>query len=248
MGWRRRDDLRRPRQLPRAPRRPGVPHGAREQSALARLLLVAPFAGLALAVLLQQACPACALVRTLFFMPFVISQVIVGLVFGWFFNTRFGLLNGSWPRSASRRSRRSTASLVALPDDRRGAVAADRLLLHPLPDRARHPPAETDRRRARRRRARLPAVPSCRAAAASRHPLHRRDGLRSRRAAQLRLRDDHDAGRPLRQLDGARVLHVRADVPRAALRLRRRGRRGAARADGRDHRHAAVAMFRRERA
>ena len=33
------------------------------------------------------------LVRSLFFIPFVISQVVVGLVFGWFFHTRFGLLN-----------------------------------------------------------------------------------------------------------------------------------------------------------
>ena len=33
------------------------------------------------------------LVRSLFFMPFVISQVVVGLVFSWFFNARFGLFN-----------------------------------------------------------------------------------------------------------------------------------------------------------
>jgi len=32
-------------------------------------------------------------VRSLFFMAFVLSQVIVGLVFGWFFHSRFGLLN-----------------------------------------------------------------------------------------------------------------------------------------------------------
>jgi len=32
-------------------------------------------------------------VRSLFFMAFVLSQVIVGLVFGWFFHSGFGLLN-----------------------------------------------------------------------------------------------------------------------------------------------------------
>ena len=53
--------------------------------------LVAPLAGLALAVLLNQAMTGMRLVRSLFFMPFVISQVVVGLMFGWFFNGRFGL-------------------------------------------------------------------------------------------------------------------------------------------------------------
>ncbi len=54
---------------------------------------VAPVVGLALAILLQRRAFGMHLARTLFFMPFVISQVIVGLIFGWFFNTRFGLLN-----------------------------------------------------------------------------------------------------------------------------------------------------------
>ena len=55
--------------------------------------LIAPAAGLALAVLLQRAAFGMGAVRSLFFMPFVVSQVVVGLVFGWFFNSRFGLLN-----------------------------------------------------------------------------------------------------------------------------------------------------------
>jgi multiple sugar transport system permease protein len=54
---------------------------------------IAPVAGLVLAVFLHQALPGMRLVRSLFFMPFVISQVVVGLVFGWFFHSRFGLVN-----------------------------------------------------------------------------------------------------------------------------------------------------------
>ncbi len=54
---------------------------------------IAPVAGLALALLLNQTLPGMRLVRSLFFMPFVISQIVVGLVFGWFFHSRFGLLN-----------------------------------------------------------------------------------------------------------------------------------------------------------
>lgn len=57
------------------------------------LYLLAPVLGLALALLLNQNAFGMRLVRSLFFMPFVISQVVVGLVFGWFFHTRFGLFN-----------------------------------------------------------------------------------------------------------------------------------------------------------
>ena len=55
--------------------------------------LVAPLAGLALAIFLYQSLPGMRVVRSLFFMPFVISQVVVGLIFGWFFNGRFGLFD-----------------------------------------------------------------------------------------------------------------------------------------------------------
>ena len=52
---------------------------------------VAPVAGLLLAIVLNQKLAGMRLVRSLFFMPFVISQVVVGLIFTWFFNARFGL-------------------------------------------------------------------------------------------------------------------------------------------------------------
>ena len=54
---------------------------------------VAPALGLVLAVLLNQRLRGMRVVRSLFFMPFVLSQVIVGVVFSWFFHSRFGLLN-----------------------------------------------------------------------------------------------------------------------------------------------------------
>jgi multiple sugar transport system permease protein len=55
--------------------------------------LLAPVAGLLLAVFLYRSGPGMRVVRTLFFLPFVVSQMVVGLVFAWFFHTRFGLLN-----------------------------------------------------------------------------------------------------------------------------------------------------------
>ena len=53
--------------------------------------LVAPVGGFFLALFLQQRVFGMRAVRALFFMPFVISQVVVGLVFGWFFHPRIGL-------------------------------------------------------------------------------------------------------------------------------------------------------------
>lgn len=80
------------------------------------LYLLAPPLGLLLAVLLHQALPGMRLVRSLFFMPFVMSQVVVGLVFTWFFHSRFGLFN-------------ELLSAVGLPpanvlDSERGAIYA----------------------------------------------------------------------------------------------------------------------------
>jgi multiple sugar transport system permease protein len=57
------------------------------------LYMLAPVAGLAAALLLNQAVFGIRLYKSLFFFPFVISQVVVGLVFSWFLNPHFGLLN-----------------------------------------------------------------------------------------------------------------------------------------------------------
>ncbi len=55
--------------------------------------MLAPAFGLALALFLNQQVFGIRLVKSLFFFPFVISQVVVGLVFSWFLNPDFGLLN-----------------------------------------------------------------------------------------------------------------------------------------------------------
>jgi hypothetical protein len=76
------------------------------------------------------------LYKSLFFFPFVISQVVVGLIFTWFYAPDFGLL---FPRS----SRCFTGTEVAVLADERyvdlrrhrgGPLAADRILHDPVPD------------------------------------------------------------------------------------------------------------------
>ena len=55
--------------------------------------MLAPVFGLTIALFLNQSVAGMRLYKSLFFFPFVISQVVVGLVFSWFFNGDFGLLN-----------------------------------------------------------------------------------------------------------------------------------------------------------
>ena len=50
-------------------------------------------AGLFIALFLNQTVFGMRLYKSLFFFPFVISQVVVGLVFTWFYDPSFGLLN-----------------------------------------------------------------------------------------------------------------------------------------------------------
>ena len=55
--------------------------------------LLAPVGGLLLAMLLNQQIRGIRLVKSLFFFPFVINLVVVGLIFSWFFNSDFGLFS-----------------------------------------------------------------------------------------------------------------------------------------------------------
>ncbi len=56
------------------------------------LYLLAIPAGLAIALFLNQTVAGIRLYKSLFFFPFVISQVVVGLIFTWFYAPNFGLL------------------------------------------------------------------------------------------------------------------------------------------------------------
>jgi multiple sugar transport system permease protein len=57
------------------------------------LYLLAVPAGLAVALFLNQSVTGIRLYKSLFFFPFVISQVVVGLIFTWFYAPNFGLLS-----------------------------------------------------------------------------------------------------------------------------------------------------------
>lgn len=57
------------------------------------LFLLAPPIGLAIALFLNQKIFGMRLIKSLFFFPFVISQVVVGLIFSWFYDPSYGLLN-----------------------------------------------------------------------------------------------------------------------------------------------------------
>ncbi|KXF90453.1 ABC transporter permease [Phaeobacter inhibens] len=57
------------------------------------LYLLAIPVGLFIALFLNQTVTGIRLYKSLFFFPFVISQVVVGLVFSWFYDPTFGLLN-----------------------------------------------------------------------------------------------------------------------------------------------------------
>ena len=56
------------------------------------LYLLASPGGLAVALFLNQTVAGIRLYKSLFFFPFVISQVVVGLIFTWFYAPDFGLL------------------------------------------------------------------------------------------------------------------------------------------------------------
>lgn len=62
--------------------------------------MLSPALGLGLALFLNQKVLGIRLVKSLFFFPFVISQVVVGLVFAWFYDPHLGLLGKLIPAFA----------------------------------------------------------------------------------------------------------------------------------------------------
>jgi multiple sugar transport system permease protein len=60
------------------------------------LFMLAVPIGLAIALFLNQTVRGIRIYKSLFFFPFVISQVVVGLIFAWTYNPEFGLLSEIW--------------------------------------------------------------------------------------------------------------------------------------------------------
>jgi len=56
------------------------------------LMMLAPVVGLILALFLNQTLRGVRLAKSLFFFPFVINLVVIGIVFSWFYNPDLGLL------------------------------------------------------------------------------------------------------------------------------------------------------------
>ena len=56
------------------------------------LFMLAIPSGLFVALFLNQTCTGIRLYKSLFFFPFVISQIVVGLIFSWFYNPTFGVV------------------------------------------------------------------------------------------------------------------------------------------------------------
>ncbi len=60
------------------------------------LFMLAVPVGLFIALFLNQTVTGIRIYKSLFFFPFVISQVVVGLIFAWAYNPEFGLLSEIW--------------------------------------------------------------------------------------------------------------------------------------------------------
>ena len=60
------------------------------------LYMLAVPAGLAVALFLNQTMLGMRFYKSMFFFPFVISQVVVGLIFTWFYNPNFGIVGEIW--------------------------------------------------------------------------------------------------------------------------------------------------------
>ena len=62
---------------------------------LVMFMLAVPI-GLGIALFLNQTVAGIRFYKSMFFFPFVISQVVVGLIFGWFYNPDFGVVGSLW--------------------------------------------------------------------------------------------------------------------------------------------------------
>ena len=60
------------------------------------LYMLAVPLGLGIALFLNQTVTGIRLYKSLFFFPFVISQVVVGLIFAWFYDPSFGIVGKVW--------------------------------------------------------------------------------------------------------------------------------------------------------
>ena len=60
------------------------------------LYMLAVPAGLFVALFLNQNIWGMRFYKSMFFFPFVISQVVVGLIFTWFYNPNFGIVGQVW--------------------------------------------------------------------------------------------------------------------------------------------------------
>lgn len=60
------------------------------------LYMLAVPVGLFIALFLNQTVTGMRFYKSMFFFPFVISQVVVGLIFGWFYNPDFGIVGSIW--------------------------------------------------------------------------------------------------------------------------------------------------------
>ncbi len=60
------------------------------------LYMLAVPLGLFVALFLNQTVTGMRFYKSMFFFPFVISQVVVGLIFGWFYNPDFGVVGTVW--------------------------------------------------------------------------------------------------------------------------------------------------------
>jgi multiple sugar transport system permease protein len=164
------------------------------------LYLLAVPAGLAVALFLNQTVAGIRLYKSLFFFPFVISQVVVGLIFTWFYAPDFGLLSALIKTLTGH-------SIAILADERYvtlGIIAAGLwpqiaycMILY-----------LTGGGRAHGRRERLVAAVAHYPAAARPRHLHCHRRHRHRCVAFLRPCLDHDGWWPLRLEPRAFVLHV----------------------------------------